>query len=237
MNRSGGDAVANFREMFAQMLSQDEAGLFASTVGENPPVRYVTLDLTTAKLAGAPMELSFGFRSFVVLNTTDSSVSIRMRIGSRDTNVDSFPVKNNASLVLPYPVQKAFLDWDAQSGKSISILFFTRGVFSTNQLVSSLAAVVTLGDGDTADTQNGAQVLAAGGQLFAADSARKCMLIENQSGQPIYIGSSVVDVPGGAQPGFTIQDGGTYEWRSTAACYAISATDTAATGISLTKFS
>lgn len=233
----GGDAIANFRQLFAQMLSQDEAGLFASTVGENPPVRYLTLDLTTAKLAGAPYEISFGFRSFVVLNTTDSSVSVNMRIGSRDTNVDSFPVKNNASLVLPYPVQKAFLDWSAQSGKSISILFFTRGTFSTNQLVSSLAAIVTLGDGDTATTQAGAQALAAGGQLFAADSARKCMLIENQSGGPIYIGSSGVTVPGGATPGFTIQAGGSYEWRSTAACYAIAPADTGATDISLTKFS
>lgn len=235
MNR--GDAIANFREMFAQMLSQDEAGLFASTVGENPPIRYVTYDLSTAKSAGDPMIINFSFRSFVVLNTTDSSVSIRMRLGSRDSNVDSFPVKNNASLILPYPIQTAFLDWDAQSGKSISILFFTRGAFSTNQLVSSLAAIVTLGDGDTVTTQNGAQVLAAGGVLFAADSARKCMLIENQSGQPIYIGSSVVDVPGGAQPGFTIQPDGAYEWRSTAACYAIAAADTGATDISLTKFS
>jgi hypothetical protein len=63
------------------------------------------------------------------------------------------------------------------------------------------------------------------------------MMIQNQSGASIWIGSTGVTVPGGAKPGIEIAPGGYYEWRSTAACFAIAAADTGATDISLTKFS
>jgi hypothetical protein len=219
------------------MRTQGRAALFASTVGLNQSVKYLTLALDTAQLRTDPYRISFGFSSFVVLDSTDSSVSINARIGSEDTNVDPFPLRKNSSLDLPGPIQKMFLDWPAQAGKTISILFLLEGNFKTNQLVSTVSANVNLDDGGTVTTQAGAQVLAAGGTLFAQDTTRNLMLIQNNSGASIWVGSTGVTVAGGAKPGIEIPSGGYYEWRSTAACVAIAAADTGTTDISLTKFS
>lgn len=231
-------SVEDMKALFRSMLQQDEAGLFASTIGTNPPIKYMTLALDEATPAGKPFRLNFGFRSFVVLNTTDSSVSINMQLGDETTNIDAFPIKNNSSLKLPYPVQKAFLTWDAQPSKTISILFFLRGEFATNQLVSSVAATMTPYVGDAVATQPGAQVDTTAAELFAQDTTRKEMVIQNQSGQSIWIGSSTVTAAGGASPGIEIQPGGSFSWQSTAACYAITTgAATAATAISLTRYS
>lgn len=233
MQMSVDDKMALFRSM----LAQDEAGLYASTVGDNQPIRYLTIPLDTASIDGKPYVLNFGFRSFVVLSATDSSTYVNMQLADDSTNVDKFPVKNNASLRLPFPVQKAFLTWPAQAGKSISILFFLRGEFSTNLLVSSNSATQTPYIGDTVTSLAGAQVTTTAAALFAYDLTRKSMMINNQSGQSIWIGGSTVTAKGGARPGIEIVAGGSFEWTSAAACYAItSGASTGATDISLTQF-
>lgn len=223
--------------LFDSMRTQGRAALYASTIGLNQSIKYLTIPLDTAQLRTQPYRISFGFASFVVLDSTDSSVSINARIGSEDTNVDSFPLRKNSSLDLPGPIQKMFLDWPAQAGKTISILFLLEGNFKTNQLVSTVSANVNLTDGGTVTTQTGAQVLAAGGTLFAQDTARNLMMIQNNSGQSIWVGSTGVTTSAGTKPGIEIAPGAFYEWRSTAACVAISAADTGANDISLTKFS
>lgn len=224
--------------LFNSMLSQDEAGLYSSTVGNNQPIKYLTIPLDEARLPGNPYRLSFGFRSFVVLATTDSSTYINMQLGEENTNVDNFPVKNNSSLKLPFPVQKTFLTWPAQAGKSISILFFLRGEFATNQLVSSVAATQTPYIGDTVTSLAGAQVTTTAAAIFAYDLTRKCMTIQNQSGQSIWVGGSTVTASGGARPGTEIPPGASLDWTSAAACYAITTgASTAATAISLTQYS
>lgn len=230
-------SVADKVALFDSMRTQGKAALYASTIGLNQSIKYLTIPLDTAQLQSNPYRISFGFASFVVLDSTDASVSINARIGSEDTNVDPFPLRKNSSLDLPGPIQKMFLDWPSQPGKTISILFLLEGNFKTNQLVSTVSANVNLTDGGTVTTQGGAQVLAAGGQLFALDTTRNLMMIQNNSGQSIWVGSTGVTLPGGAKPGFEIAPGAYYEWRSTAACFAIAAGDTGALDISLTKFS
>ena len=231
-------SIEQLRELFQDILAPDKAAIFASSTGLNQNTRYVTIDLTTASLSTQPYVINFPFRSFVVLSTTDSSVSVNMRLGSNDSSQDSFPIKNNSSIRLPFPVAKGFLDWSAQSGKSISILFLLSGDFSTNQLVSSVSAAVQISEGSSITSIAGAQVTTTAAQLFAADTARIKMRIQNQSSIPIYLGDSAVTVPGGAKPGFSLLPGAMFDFESTAALYAISSgANTGATDISLTKFS
>lgn len=234
----GGMQQQNMLEVVKAILAPAEAGLFASTVGENPPIRVVTFDLSTAVIAGQEKELSFGFQSFVVLDATDNNVSVNIKLGSNDSYNDAFAIKKNYQINLPLPVQKAYFTWSAQSSKSITILFMTRGLLTTNNIVASSTGQSTPYVGDTVTTQSGAQVTTSAAVLFAADSSRKLMTIQNQSGQSIWIGGSTVTVGGGAVPGIEIKPDGYFEWASSAACYAItSGSSTAATAISLTKWS
>lgn len=219
--QAGNPTIADFKQLFDQMLKQDDAGLFASTVGENPPVVYRTIPLDTTQLAGAPLELGLSFRGFFVLQSTDPTVTINVRLGSKDSNIDSFPIRNNSSLKLPFPIQKIYLDWAAQPGKTISILFFTRGEFSTNQLVSSLSAQVTNYTGSSVTQVQKVIAASTATAIFPLDTSRKQGTWRNESGADMWGGDLNVTNTGTTQ-GFRIPAGTTIQWSNTAALFVFS---------------
>lgn len=214
-------SVQQFDQLFGQMMKKSLAGLYASTVGQQAPVRYITLALDTAVLAGAPRELGCTMQSLVVLGTTDPTVSVNIRLSTQDTSNDSFPLKNNAQIKLPFPVSKVFLDWPAQPGKTISFLVMTIGEFSTNQLVSSLAAQVTTYTGSTV-TQSAVVLAAATATiLFPLDTTRKSGTWRNESGADVWVGNISVSNTG-ANRGLHVLNGDLFSWTNTAALYAYS---------------
>lgn len=228
--------IARLERLFAQQIEGDDASIFASSVGQVQNIRVVTLDLTTAKLSTTPLDLGFPFRSLYVVSTTDSTVSVNMRLESTDSINDSFPLKAQTSIKLPFPVRRAFLDWSAQSGKTIQILFALRGEFSTNQVAAISSGGISIYDGDSVTSGSVGSVTTTAAALIAADSSRKKAIIQNQGAVSIYIGGSTVTAVSGARPGIEIPPGGTFEWSSTGACYAITSSVTNS-NISVTSFS
>lgn len=208
---------------FKRLVKPDETGIYASSVGVQNEVRSITLTLNTAVLSTAPFAIGFPFRSLYVVGATDSNVLVNLKLATQDSFQDSIPLQLNTSYVLPFSTNKAFLHWTAQTSKTITILFFVHGEFSTNSVQVVQSGGVRITDGSAVAEQAVATVTTTAAQLFASDTTRIKMMISNFGGTSIFIGgtSSVTDDAGGF-PGIEIAPGGSYAWENTAACYAIS---------------
>lgn len=209
-----------FLQIFQRGLKNDEAAIYANSTGQNL-IRTLTLPLDTAKLSGDPFRVGFPFKSLYVISATDPSTTVNMRLGTRDSSEDSFPLSQESTFELPYPVKEAYIDWSAQAGKTITILFSIKGTFKSNKIASITSGGVLITEGTALTTQTGGTIPVVATQLFAQDSSRKLMVIQNQDSIDMWIGDAAVTTDTGTKPGIKIEAGGSYEWKSTAACYVI----------------
>lgn len=214
------DIYGEYKRILSNATEIDRAALFESSLGQNE-VQAVTIDLTTARLSTDPMQLGFPFRSFVVVSATDSNVSVNLKLSTQDTYQSAVPLKRGSALTLPYPVRKGFLHWDAQTGKSITILFLVTGEFKTNILDLVNSGGVTISDGTSFTTSVVSLTASTATQLFPSDTSRKTASWVNDTGADVWVGNSSVS-NSGANKGFRVAAGATFNYRNTAALYAYS---------------
>lgn len=211
---------------FARMLVEESQRLQNARLLEGSTqrpfnVQTLTLELDTAKLDTSPLKIGFPFRTIFVRSATDSSVNANLRIGSRDSIQGSIPLYQNDVLEFPYPVAEAYLDWSAQSGKTMQLVFLIDGSFRIGSLLSNVAGGVAIIDGSSFSASVVSLAAATATEIFAASSSRKLGTIQNNSGASIWIGDSTV-TDSGATVGYEIQPGATFYWRNAAPCYGYS---------------
>lgn len=222
MVNDGSQMIDRFTALLAQAKEVDTAGIYASSVGIQAETRSMTIALDTAQLPTKPFPVGFPFKGFVVIDATDSNVQVNMKLATQDSFQDSWPIKKGASFKLPYPIRGAFLDWTAQASKTITVLFFLSGEFSTNTLNLINSGGVSITDGDTVTPIAVASVTNVSAQLFAQDTTKKKTQICNYGGSSIFIsGTIAVTDDAGGFPGIEIAPGGQYAWENTSACFAV----------------
>lgn len=203
-------------------LQLRNAQFFRNTKDNPVSVFPITLDLTTAKHVNSPFIVGFPFKSFYVAHATDTNVVVEMKVNSNDEQQGKFPIRKNDAWASDSFVNKGFLSWEAQSGKSITIVFFLDSNFQSGSQISVTGGGVSIVDGSTISIP--AKVtLAAGvaGQIAPALSTRKVATIENTSGADIYIGGATVN--GTTVRGIRVPADGIVKWQNTGALYAWSA--------------
>lgn len=209
------------REVLLSVTRQREAELFQNKSNTPSSVQKIVIPLTTARDAADPYKISIPFRSFWVQDATDTNVSVNIKLLTRDSSADSFTVKKNDVYGHDEMCSEVYLDWAAQSGKTLTIVFFTRGVFSSGSQISVTGGGVFLSEG-TSFVQS-VQTLAAATAaiVFPVDSTRALGFFQNNTGASVYVGPSTV-AASGANLGEEVPAGTNYYWRNTAALYAIS---------------
>ena len=206
-----------------------QADIFEANTQRPLNVRSLTIALDTAQLVNQPFKVGFPFESVCVVSATDATTSINMRIGANDSIVDSFPLKQNFQLNLGKSTSECYLDWIAQSGKSIQLLFFVNAQLNTGSQLISISGGVTQQDG-TAVSAISSVTTVGGTSIIVAPalSTRKtCMLVNNSAGTLYVGGTTAVTADATATGGIPIASGGTFVWRNPAALWGI----TAAAGI------
>lgn len=211
---------------FARMLVDESSRLQNARLLEGSTqrpfnVQTLTLDLATAKLDTSPLKIGFPFRTLFVRGATDSSVSVQLRIGSRDSIQSAMPLYQNDVLEFPYPVAEAYLHWSAQAAKTIQLVFLVDGSFRIGSLLSTVAGGVAIIDGSIFTRAITTLVAETATSVFAASTSRKMGTIQNKTGASLFVGESTV-TDSGATEGYEIPTGGTFQWRNAAQLYAYS---------------
>lgn len=222
--------------MIVQNARLIDRASIADQLAQRPfSVQIQTLDLSTAQLETNPYEIKSSFKSIYIQDATDVNVSINVKLGSRDSVQAAFAMKKNDSVSNDIPVTGAFLHWSAQSGKTITLVVFTDAKFESGSQISVSGGGVSINDGTAVSAATTTTLVAATAAIIApASSTRKVTYIENATGAPIYFAGTSAVAASGANRGIKLEDGEKYEYRNTAALYAISTPGGAVVRVDLT---
>jgi Tfp pilus assembly major pilin PilA len=208
----------------AQLVSQiNRNQLWDAASNDRAEFLPVTYALDTARNQENAIKIPFSFKSFKVESATDSSTEVRLVRGRNFNGAFSMAVKQNDANNFRAQ-NEGWLYWDAQAGKSITILFAVDADFRPGSLVTEQNGAVTIGEGTSITTAAVGTATTTAAAIVAADTDRKITVIQNQGTVPVYFGGSTVTASGGARPGFKVNPGESIQWRNSAALYAI--TDT-----------
>lgn len=190
---------------------------------ERPPlVQIIPLDLGSERLETDPYRIGFPFKSIFFQDATDVYVEISVKLGSRDSQQSSFSMKQNDSFYNSFPITEAYLHWDAQPGKTATLVIFTQSEFKSGSQISVTGGGVSIVDGSSLSGPTQV-VLAAtiAGIIAPADPLRKKATLQNKTGGDLYLGGSTV-TNSGATEGIKLPNDSIFYWQNTGALYGYS---------------
>jgi hypothetical protein len=212
-------------EMVAHILNladeQKRARIFESNTQRPFIIQSMVIPLDTARLDNQPLKIGFPFKALWIQDATDSSVVVNIRAGGRDLTNSPFKLRLNDVWKLDDPIAEAYLDWSAQSGKSITILFSLTSDFTSGRNVSVNSGGVSINEGDSFTTAQVTMTAATATLIKAQNSSRKVLAVQNNTGADLWVGGLTVSNTGATQ-GIKVPANGIYYWRNTAALYGYS---------------
>jgi hypothetical protein len=185
-------------------------------------IKKIVLELDTARDQSNPFVIGFPFKSAFVRDATDQVVSVELYPNTTDLFQESAQLKINDSLVFPNQLARAYLTWDAQPGKTITLLLFTRGEFRSGSQLSLTGGGSAITEGSAVATSTSTLVAATATEIFAQLTTRKVGTFRNNSGASIWVGPAGVNNTPGANMGFEVLNGEVFTWKNTAALYGYS---------------
>lgn len=220
--------MKDFLARLAEFSAQQNAEIAGNIQGREALLQPVYLDLSVARPKENALKIGIAFKSVCVENPSDSSAYCKLALG--DNTVASLEgakiLKSNDSFEFTRMVSSSYLWWPAQSGKYMTLVFATTGVFKPGSQVSQLAGGVSILDGSgvssaylgASSNSSEISVAATATLILPADSNRKMAELEVIDAD-VRIGDSGVT----ATTGVPRNAGSVWEYRSTAALYAIPA--------------
>lgn len=213
------DAASSILRQASQL---DRAKVFEGSTERPFEVQKVPLDLTTAMREDAPFKIGFPFRSVFVRSATDVLTEVSLKVNSRDAMQSALPLKLNDSLVFPFQIAEGYLHWSAQSGKTMDLYFLVTGEFRAGSQVSVTGGGVSIIDGSSATTTVTTLSPTTAAAIAAANLSRKVASIQNNTGADLFVGPTSSVSSSGANLGYKVPAGATFQWRNTAVLYGYS---------------
>lgn len=213
-------------EIIAEILNRaqevDQASIADGSDQKPFGVQKMEIDLSTARPESDPMPIGMPFKSIFVSDASDTIAKVFMRPNTRDSFQSAVPLKLNDSWTREKPVSKAFLHWDAQSGKTLTLFVFVDSEFRSGSQISVSGGSVSLNDGSTVDDPVREIVApSAATKIAPVKINRKCCTLQNITGADIWIGGPGV-TNSGATAGIRIADGEKWTYRNSGELYAYS---------------
>jgi hypothetical protein len=208
-------------DLLRSVRRPDQAAIFEGNTQRPFSIQKITLDLSTAVNEANAKKLGFAFKAIYVEETTDSSVEVSFKPNSNDSYQSALLLKQNDALNFDDTQASGFLYWDAQSGKSITLVFLVNAQFSSGKMVVQNAGGVSISEGTSFSTAPVTLGAAAATLIVASNADRTTANIQNNTGSPIWVGGSTV-TNAGATLGYMVGPGASIEWRNSAALYGYS---------------
>lgn len=213
------------QKLIIDRLISDQSALIRYSSDERPVPHFrKVLALDTAASDSNPEIVSFPFNGYAVEDATDDTVSVKLAVNSisKESTQQYKTLKNNDSADSDTVFRKGVLMWDAQAGKTLTIVFFLGVKFRPGSLRSVISGgvVVTTGSGMTPQTK--VSVVTSATSIVAADANRKKVTFQNLGANDVFIsGTSAVTLDTGTKPGIKLEPGDLYEYVGQGAIYGI----------------
>lgn len=158
----------------------------------------------------------FPFKSFWVADTNNKNFTAKMVVNNKGDGGDPLPLRMNMSIPFEYRQAGCALEWPAQAGVWVDIVFAFDSDITPGFTSQDLSGIVTLNEGSSYTDGAKSCGLTGADVLVAANSARKVALIQNNSGKSVWIGTPAKLAGASYQTDCQRLDSGepTFYWRS-----------------------
>lgn len=196
----------------------------------------IVLELDTARGENNPLEINNPFSSYYVETASDDSTVVKMSLTSPEAqNIRQYTsVRRKDAARFSLPIRAGYLTWDAQAGKTMTIIFYLGLEFIPGTINTAITGGVSISDGTAVDTLSPVTLTTTVGVIAASNADRKKLVISNLGSARIFIGDAAVTNDAGASPGIPVDPGMSYFWISQAAVSGIAASGSVI--VSLTEF-
>ena len=182
-------------------------------------IQKFVLDLSTARDANQPFKISAAFTSVFVEDATDSGTYVNMRPNAPDNFQSDLKLRDRDSWSSEYPISEAYLNWPAQTGKTINIIIFVSSKFESGTQISQTSGGLSISTGSIIANDTPVTLGAATAAIIAVQNFdRKLTTLQNKTGSTLYIGGVGVNNTNGIE----IPSDGIIYWQNTAALYGYS---------------
>lgn len=160
------------------------------------------------------------FKSFWVYNTNNKSFVAEMFVNNEGDTGDSLPLRPNISIPFNYRQSGCALEWPAQPGVWVDIIFAFDSDITPGYLDISSSGTSVLSEGSSFTNVKVSVTNAGNSVLLASNSSRKKGIIQNVSGQPLWVGEPVALASADYQKICQrVESGERFPWLSIAALY------------------
>lgn len=163
----------------------------------------------------------FPFKSFWIVNTNNTGFVASMYVNPKVDGGDALPLKPNMSIPFEYQQNGCALEWESQPGVWIDIAFAFNSDILPGFTNLNFTGDMALDEGDSFTDSKKSIDNSGTSALCASSTTRKKAIIQNTSGQPIWMGSQAslasVDYQKICQ---RLDHGFSFEWKNKAALYA-----------------
>lgn len=197
-----------------EALSRGDKAYIERAAQLNPTaIRVQTFTLTTAPTN--PVSVGFAFKSVYVVAASDAGASISLKPFSDSDNNDYVPLALKDVLAFDQPVNKCFINWTSQSGKTITVVFFTDAKFTSGSFVNESTSSL---DGNSINDYASIAVSTTLANLVD-NTSRNVISIVNNGPDAGYVGGSGVLATPGSEKGYYLSVGSTIIYNNSAAIY------------------
>ena len=175
----------------------------------------------SGNLVGNLYKVGFPFKSLFVKASTDTTTTVSIQPDTQDSYQSAVPLVLNDSLDLDSKISGAYLSWQSQPGKSITILFFVSAAFRSGSQLSLSGGGTSISEGSAFTGSQVTLAAAAATSVAIVNGLRKVLTLQNTSGASIWIGGAAVS-NAGVNIGIEVVAGANFYWRNSAAFYAYS---------------
>tara|TARA_R110000803_G_scaffold5670_1_gene18711 strand:+ start:7251 stop:7913 length:663 start_codon:yes stop_codon:yes gene_type:complete len=170
-------------------------------------IRTLTIKLDDERTVGNAFKVGFAYKSLFVSEASDSATEIQLRPFTSSESNDTFPLKQNGVLNFDLPIKNAFFTWEAQAGKTITLIFLLNGSFRPGSLFTEVSSAV---EGNSF-TPNANVNISAAALLIAANLNRTVLEISS---------SAAIEISGTLAGNYVPMSGNYKLLKNTAAIYA-----------------
>lgn len=163
---------------------------------ENTPFEVIpiTLDLSTERTRSQAFELSFPYRAIYVSSATDASTVVKYIPDTNDSYQGDLSLSLKDVLEFQQPKAKGYLYWEAQAGKSVTIVLFVKASFKSGSFVTQ-----SVGGNSATRFTNRSPVTVTNAltSILAQNLSRVRVTLQNAGGDSIFIGGATVTTANG----------------------------------------
>jgi hypothetical protein len=214
----GFDSPAQAKAIVDRARRVDQAAILQGRTSPNKVFSRLTIDLSTAKTEQQAMQIGLPFTSIIVESITDSSTSLNIRPNTVNPSNEHKVLMQNDTLEFDEAVTDGFLFWDAQPGKTVTLVITFGARFRSGKTLNVNSGGVSISEGSAASMLTPVAVTAATAtKILDTNTSRKVANI--QVDQDGWYGPTSSVSNTGTNKGLFYPAGSTIQWRNTTTLY------------------